>query len=41
MMGKRTVLVAMSGGVYSTVAAVLLVEQWHRVCGLTMKTYCK
>jgi tRNA-uridine 2-sulfurtransferase len=40
MMEKRTVLVAMSGGVDSSVAAALLVEQGHRVIGVTMKTFC-
>ena len=35
-----TVLVAMSGGVDSSVAAALLVEQGHRVVGVTMKTFC-
>lgn len=39
-MKKRTVLVAMSGGVDSSVAAALLVEQGHRVIGATMKTFC-
>jgi tRNA-specific 2-thiouridylase len=34
------VLVAMSGGVDSSVAAALLVEQGHRVVGVTMKTFC-
>jgi tRNA-uridine 2-sulfurtransferase len=37
---SRTVLVAMSGGVDSSVAAALLVEQGHRVVGVTMKTFC-
>jgi tRNA-uridine 2-sulfurtransferase len=37
---SRTVLVAMSGGVDSSVAAALLVEQGHRVIGVTMKTFC-
>lgn len=37
---QRTVLVAMSGGVDSSVAAALLVEQGHRVIGVTMKTFC-
>jgi tRNA-specific 2-thiouridylase len=40
MTEKRTVLVAMSGGVDSSVAAALLVEQGHRVIGVTMKTFC-
>jgi len=39
-MEQRTVLVAMSGGVDSSVAAALLVEQGHRVVGVTMKTFC-
>src|SRR5918997_2168856 len=39
-MDPRTVLVAMSGGVDSSVAAALLVEQGHRVIGVTMKTFC-
>jgi tRNA-uridine 2-sulfurtransferase len=39
-MDQRTVLVAMSGGVDSSVAAALLVEQGHRVIGVTMKTFC-
>ena len=38
--GKETVLVAMSGGVDSSLAAALLVEQGHRVIGATMKTFC-
>jgi tRNA-uridine 2-sulfurtransferase len=37
---RQTVLVAMSGGVDSSVAAALLVEQGHRVIGITMKTFC-
>jgi tRNA-uridine 2-sulfurtransferase len=36
----KTVLVAMSGGVDSSVAAALLVERGHRVIGATMKTFC-
>lgn len=36
----RNVLVALSGGVDSSVAAALLVEQGHRVVGVTMKTFC-
>ncbi|HEU0015139.1 MAG TPA: tRNA 2-thiouridine(34) synthase MnmA [Longimicrobium sp.] len=39
-MEKRNVLVAMSGGVDSSVAAALLVEQGHDVVGVTMKTFC-
>lgn len=38
--GAPTVLVAMSGGVDSSVAAALLVEQGYRVVGATMKTFC-
>jgi tRNA-specific 2-thiouridylase len=34
------ILVAMSGGVDSSVAAALLVEQGHDVVGVTMKTFC-
>ena len=37
--GGRT-LVAMSGGVDSSVAAALLVDQGHDVVGVTMKTFC-
>jgi tRNA-specific 2-thiouridylase len=39
-MSKTTVLVAMSGGVDSSLAAALLVEQGHSVIGATMKTFC-
>ena len=39
-MEKKNVLVAMSGGVDSSVAAALLVEQGHNVVGVTMKTFC-
>jgi tRNA-specific 2-thiouridylase len=37
---RRKVLVAMSGGVDSSVAAALLVEQGHEVIGATMKLFC-
>src|SRR5919205_2702191 len=37
--GER-VLVAMSGGVDSSVAAALLVEQGYNVVGVTMKLFC-
>ncbi len=37
---KERVLVAMSGGVDSSVAAALLVEQGHDVVGATMKLFC-
>jgi tRNA-specific 2-thiouridylase len=39
-MNAQTVLVAMSGGVDSSVAAALLLEQGYRVIGATMKTFC-
>jgi tRNA-specific 2-thiouridylase len=39
-MTPQTVLVAMSGGVDSSLAAALLVEQGLRVIGVTMKTFC-
>jgi tRNA-specific 2-thiouridylase len=39
-MTRRNVLLAMSGGVDSSVAAALLVEQGHNVVGVTMKTFC-
>ncbi len=39
-MRRQSVLVAMSGGVDSSVAAALLVEQGHDVVGVTMKTFC-
>ncbi len=37
---SERVLVAMSGGVDSSVAAALLVEAGHEVVGVTMKTFC-
>jgi tRNA-specific 2-thiouridylase len=37
---SERVLVAMSGGVDSSVAAALLVEAGHDVVGVTMKTFC-
>ena len=39
MPGER-ILVAMSGGVDSSVAAALLAEQDHQLIGATMKTFC-
>ena len=39
-MTGQTVLCAMSGGVDSSVAAALLVEEGYRVIGATMKTFC-
>ncbi len=38
--GRRRILVAMSGGVDSSVAASMLVEAGHDVIGATMKTFC-
>lgn len=37
---RQRILVAMSGGVDSSVAAALLVETGHEVVGATMKTFC-
>jgi tRNA-uridine 2-sulfurtransferase len=37
---RERILVAMSGGVDSSVAAALLVEAGHEVVGVTMKTFC-
>ena len=39
MSSKGRVLVAMSGGVDSSVAAVLLAEKGYEVIGITMKTW--
>ena len=39
-MKNRTVAVAMSGGVDSSVAAALLKEQGYEVLGLTMRLFC-
>jgi|SRR6476620_9678164 len=39
-MSKERVLVAMSGGVDSSVAAAMLVEQGYDVIGATMKLFC-
>ncbi len=39
-MKHRRILVAMSGGVDSSVAAALLVRAGHEVVGATMKTFC-
>lgn len=39
MSKKGKVLVAMSGGIDSTVTAVMLHEQGYEVVGITMKTW--
>jgi tRNA-specific 2-thiouridylase len=39
MSKKGRVLVAMSGGIDSTVAAVMLHEEGYEVIGVTMKTW--
>ncbi len=39
-MKKQRILVAMSGGVDSSVAAAILVQQGYDVVGATMKTFC-
>ena len=39
-MSEATALVAMSGGVDSSVAAAMLVRDGYRVIGATMKTFC-
>ncbi len=39
-MEKKRILVAMSGGVDSSVAAALLVEAGHEVVGATLRTFC-
>ena len=39
-MPAERILVAMSGGVDSSVAAALLAEQGHQLIGATMKTFC-
>src|SRR3989338_5762309 len=38
-MNKKKILVAMSGGVDSSVAAALLLEQGHEVAGATIRTW--
>ena len=38
-MGKGKVLVAMSGGIDSSIAAMLLHEEGYQVIGITMKTW--
>ncbi len=40
MRKRERILVAMSGGVDSSVAAAVLVEEGHEVVGATMKTFC-
>ena len=38
-MSKGKVLVAMSGGIDSSMAALLLLKQGYEVVGITMKTW--
>ena len=39
MSKKGKILVAMSGGIDSTVAAIMLKEEGYEVVGITMKTW--
>ena len=38
-MSKKRVLIAMSGGIDSSVAAMLLLEQGYELVGVTFRTY--